>query len=205
MRFRSVLIAGYYVVSNVINRINFLFRRVSVGEGLQSKGILLVRSKGMVVIGNDFRVNSSPKSNPIGGSERTSLQVLKGGVLKISDNVGISNVSITCACKIEIGSGVRIGGGAAIFDTDFHSLDSYERVNRRYGVSENVKVASVVIKDNAFIGARVIILKGSYVGENSIVGAGSVVSGKIPDNQIWAGNPAKFIRNISSPYSPNNQ
>lgn len=40
-----------------------------------------------------------------------------------------------------------------------------------------------------------IILKGSCIGKNCVIGAGSVVSGNIPDNQIWAGNPAKLIRN----------
>lgn len=54
----------------------------------------------------------------------------------------------------------------------------------------------VLIKDNAFIGAHSIILKGVTIGENSIIGAGSVVTKSVPDNQIWAGNPAKFIRNI---------
>ncbi|WP_212635306.1 acyltransferase [Pseudozobellia thermophila] len=54
----------------------------------------------------------------------------------------------------------------------------------------------MVIKDRAFIGAYSIILKGVTIGENAIVGAGSVVTKSVPDNQIWAGNPAKFIRSI---------
>ena len=42
-----------------------------------------------------------------------------------------------------------------------------------------------------------ITLKGVAIGENSIIGAGSVVTRSIPKNQIWAGNPAKFIRVIN--------
>lgn len=56
--------------------------------------------------------------------------------------------------------------------------------------------APVIIEDNAFIGARSIILKGVTIGANSIIGAGSVVTKSIPANEIWAGNPAKFIRKI---------
>ena len=56
--------------------------------------------------------------------------------------------------------------------------------------------APVVIGGNVFIGARCIILKGVTIGENSIIGAGSVVTKSIPANEIWAGNPAKFIRKI---------
>ena len=81
-----------------------------------------------------------------------------------------------------------------MFTTDFHSLDSIIRAS-----SEDQKhkiCAPVVIEHNVFIGARCIILKGVTIGENSIVGAGSVVTKSIPANEIWAGNPAKFIRKI---------
>ena len=57
-------------------------------------------------------------------------------------------------------------------------------------------ISTVKIKNNVFIGAKYIILKGVTIGENSVVGAGSVVTKSIPANQIWAGNPAKFIRNL---------
>ena len=60
----------------------------------------------------------------------------------------------------------------------------------------NKKVAPVVIKHDAFIGAGSIILPGVTIGANSIVGAGSVVTKNIPDNQIWGGNPAKYIKDV---------
>ena len=53
-----------------------------------------------------------------------------------------------------------------------------------------------VIGDNVFIGMNSIILMGANIGNNVIVGAGSVVSGKIPDNVVVAGNPAKIVRTI---------
>ncbi|WP_262710533.1 acyltransferase [Dinghuibacter silviterrae] len=55
--------------------------------------------------------------------------------------------------------------------------------------------APVKIGDNVFIGMDSIILKGVTIGSNVVVAAGSVVARDIPDNQIWGGNPAKFIRN----------
>ena len=61
---------------------------------------------------------------------------------------------------------------------------------------QHKKVAPVIIKDNAFIGAGSIILKGTIIGMNSIVAAGSVVTKSIPDNEIWGGNPAKFIKKV---------
>lgn len=54
----------------------------------------------------------------------------------------------------------------------------------------------LVFINGAFIGGHSIILKGSHIGENSVIGAGSVVAGNIPANEIWAGNPARFIKKI---------
>ena len=54
----------------------------------------------------------------------------------------------------------------------------------------------VLLKKNSWIGAGAIILPGVTVGENSIVGAGSVVTKDVPDNTIVVGNPAKVVRNV---------
>jgi acetyltransferase-like isoleucine patch superfamily enzyme len=54
----------------------------------------------------------------------------------------------------------------------------------------------IVIKNNAWIGASATILPGITVGENSIVGAGSIVTKDVPDNTMVAGNPAKYMKSI---------
>lgn len=51
-----------------------------------------------------------------------------------------------------------------------------------------------IIYDDIWIGAKVIITPGKVIGSGSIIGAGSVVTKNVPENQIWAGNPAKFIK-----------
>lgn len=57
----------------------------------------------------------------------------------------------------------------------------------------------VHICEGAFIGANTIICNSVRIGRNSIVGANSVVTKDIPDNEVWAGNPAKFIK-YKEPY-----
>lgn len=54
----------------------------------------------------------------------------------------------------------------------------------------------VKIKKNAYIGMNTLIIKPVTIGENAIVGAGSVVTHDIPDNEIWAGNPARCIGRV---------
>ncbi len=52
----------------------------------------------------------------------------------------------------------------------------------------------IIIKRGAYIGANTIICKPVTIGENAIIGAGSIITKDIPANEVWAGNPAKFIR-----------
>ena len=61
---------------------------------------------------------------------------------------------------------------------------------------KNKQNAPIYIKDNVFIGANATLLKGVTIGENAIVGACSVITKDVPANEIWAGNPAKFIKNL---------
>ena len=72
-------------------------------------------------------------------------------------------------------------------------MDYDTRVYRPY---EDIRSKPVKICKGAFIGAGSYILKGVTIGEKSIVGAGSVVTKDIPSGEIWAGNPAKFIRKV---------
>lgn len=145
-------------------------------------------------IGKNFAMNNGIKGNPIGCYERCTFFVDRGAVLTIGDNVGMSQAALVCHKSITIGDNVKIGGGVCIYDTDFHSVDPVIRRSRED--LKNRAEKPVAIGNNVFIGAKSIILKGVTIGENSVIGAGSVVTKTVPANQIWAGNPAKFIRNI---------
>lgn len=86
---------------------------------------------------------------------------------------------------------MKIGVGACIYTSDFHSLDL--EIRNSSEDSKNRNKTPVANSDNAFMGARCIILKGVTIGENSIIGAGSVVAEPIPANQVLGGIlPALF-------------
>ena len=81
-----------------------------------------------------------------------------------------------------------IASDVVITDSDWHGI--YDRTD----YVANPK--PVKIHKNVWIGERSIILKGTQIGENSIIGAGSVVNGNIPPNSVYAGNPAKEVKKL---------
>ena len=105
----------------------------------------------------------------------------------------MSNCAIVCQNEVVIEDWVKIGGDVSIYDTDFHSTNY---IDRRCEVDYNIATKPVVIKQDSFIGAHSIILKGVTIGERSIVAAGAVVTKSIPDDELWGGCPAKFIRKL---------
>lgn len=150
--------------------------------------------KGSLVLGKNIKITSSKWVNPVGLSNNTSLYILKGGIIRIGNNVGISNSLLYARTEIIIDDDVMIGGGCQILDSDFHSLDYKIRISPQDQL--NVSTSAIWIKRGAFIGTGCIILKGLEIGEQSIIAAGSVLSKTVPDFEIWGGNPAKFIRRI---------
>lgn len=149
--------------------------------------VVFLYRMGGISIGNHVTINSSIDSNPVAG-ESTKLCTNCHGKIKIGNRVGISNATIFSFDEIVIEDDVNIGAGAKIYDSDFHSINFKER-------KANVGVESKPVKicEGAFIGAEVIVLKGVTIGKHSVVGAGSVVTKNVPDYEIWAGNPAKYI------------
>lgn len=179
------------------NRVyNFLilkYRHVTWGKDLTIHGRIycVSNSNDGIRIGDHVRINSSRHSNPIGGDTKTILFAKGNGKIRIGDGCGISCASIIACDSITLGNQVFVGGGTRIYDTDFHWLDFDKRISELGGAT-----APVTIGDGAFIGAHCIILKGVTIGEKSIVGAGSVVTKTIPAGEVWAGNPAKYIRKL---------
>lgn len=121
------------------------------------------------------------------------IEVGPNAQLVIGENSGMSGGMIYCASKVTIGTNVNIGGGTRIYDSNFHSLN-WEYRRTHILDKKNIKTAPVIIDDDVFIGANCIIGKGVHIGARSIVAAGSVVVKDIPADEIWGGNPAKFIK-----------
>lgn len=100
------------------------------------------------------------------------------------------NVYIEGSGGVEIGEGTIIGPNVAI-------VSSSHVIDRGTEVQESGKnYGKVMIGKNVWIGANVVVLKGVEIGDGAVIGAGSVVNVNVPAFSLFAGNPARFVRDI---------
>lgn len=142
-----------------------------------------------IVIGDGCGFNSSANSNLIGVNHPCILSTLKpGAAIDIGDGCGFSGTVIGCAVKIVLGDHVRCGANTLITDTDWHQDDPRTQAD-----------APVIIGNHVWLGINVTVLKGVTIGDNTLVGAGSLVTRSLPANVIAAGVPAKMIGTMPGP------
>ncbi|SMF22618.1 transferase hexapeptide (six repeat-containing protein) [Alteromonadaceae bacterium Bs31] len=112
------------------------------------------------------------------------------GKIVIGDYCLLSpGVKIASANSIKIGNNTMIAAEVYISDSDWHGL--YNRVRPFRCTSP------ICIGENVWVGLRAIIGKGVSIGDNSVVGAGSVVVNDVPKNVVVAGNPARVIKTLN--------
>jgi len=146
--------------------------------------------------------------NVIGTNFQTGNKVNIRESNRIGNNVSVGTLSVI-EHHVEIADNVRIH--TQVFVPEFSVLEegcwlgpNVVLTNAKYPLSPGVKdqLAGPVIRKGAKIGANTTILPGVIVGENALVGAGSVVVRNVPPGAVVVGNPARVIRNISElPYS----
>lgn len=111
--------------------------------------------------------------------------------ISIDDNFFANyNCTLLDSAPITIGKNVLFGPHVSLF-TSTHAIHPENRA-KGWQCSKSITIA-----DNVWLGGHVIVNPGVNIGENSIIGSGSVVTKDIPANVIAAGNPCKIIRNIT--------
>ncbi|PKG22600.1 sugar O-acetyltransferase [Niallia nealsonii] len=111
--------------------------------------------------------------------------------ITIGDNFYTNtNCTILDCAKVTIGNNVLIGPNVSLY-TPNHAMDAEER---KAGYEKSLPIN---IGDNVWIGGSVTIVPGVTIGDNTIIGAGSVVTKDIPANVIVAGVPCRVIRPIT--------
>lgn len=118
--------------------------------------------------------------------EELTIKACLGLGMKVGENChGLSGSTIDVAhCwLIEIGNNVTFAPQAYLL--------AHDASTKRY--LNYTKIAKLKIEDNAFIGARALIMPGVTIGKNAIVAAGSLVTKSVPENTIVGGNPARVL------------
>ncbi len=113
-----------------------------------------------------------------------------GGKINIDYRTTIEggHIAATEGEKISIGEDCMFSSGIQIRNGDSHPI--FDLLN-----NERINFAKkVVIGDHVWLGADVKILKGSFIDKNSIIGSGSIVTGYVEHNSVYAGSPAKKVK-----------
>lgn len=108
----------------------------------------------------------------------------------IENDVAIGD-NVTVKCGVQLWDGIRIEDNVFIGPNVTFTNDKFPRSKHYPERFENT-----IVRKGASIGASAVILCGIEIGENAMIGAGSVVTKSIPAGEVWVGNPARFVRRI---------
>lgn len=108
----------------------------------------------------------------------------------IENDVIIGN-NVTIKCGVQIWDGIRVEDNVFIGPNVTFTNDKYPR-SKQYPE----KFENTIIRKGASLGAGCTVLCGIEIGENAMIGAGSVVTKNVPANELWVGNPARFVKKI---------
>lgn len=177
---RYLFVKGINLLKSLFLSRFYLRKCDSVGEYPRTEKKPYIINNGKINIGDYVNITSR--------SVQCELVTYPSGEIEIGENVFINfGTTMVAESSITIGDNVKIGPYSMIHDTDFH-------VPGKDFIHSEGK--PITIEDNAWINSRVLIMKGTVIGEGSVIAAGSVVSGIIPPNVVAGGVPAKIIKEL---------
>lgn len=157
------------------------YRRLELGQGVVITGRLRIYDKTTVSIGAHSVI-------------RQSVRIDGGGRVTIGEHTRINgNCWIGARIAVTIGSWCLISD-SWIYDNDFHNLEP-----RRRHLPPSPDVAEPVhIGRNVWIGMQAMVMKGSVIGTDSVVGAKAAARGEVPEGVVVVGNPARIVRRFDA-------
>lgn len=172
-------------------------RGIKIGRRVTLLGlpIISMHADSNIEIGSGCKIVSNSIDTALGCNHKIIMRTLtKGSKIKIGKNTGVSGGTICAGSSVTLGDDCLIGANVCIVDNDFHPIDPNLRKKNNDYIIESSK--AIQIGNNVFVGTNVIILKGVNIGDNSVIGAGSIVSRSIPSNVIAAGSPCVPIKKL---------
>lgn len=168
----------------VLGIIKLYFLRLVYCRRVHFKGIPKVNLSFKLKIDRNSKLFISEKFE---ARENLMIRIEKGGIVTFGKRVFINdNCSINCLKNIKIGNNVSIGHNVIMIDHDHDFKNNYK----------DFVAKRIEIKDNVWIGANVIILKGVTIGSGSIIGAGSLVTKDIEPNTLYLNKRENIIKEV---------
>ena len=147
---------------------------------ISSRTEISMDKNAILKIGKMFNMRSGSK-----------IRVRKNANISIGDNVSLShNCIFACHEKITIGDDVQFSPGVLVYD---HDHDFKVEGGVKLG---KYKTSPITIGNNVWVGANSIILRGSKIGDNSVIAAGSIVKCEVPPNSVFMQKKEAKIYNI---------
>jgi acetyltransferase-like isoleucine patch superfamily enzyme len=163
-----------------------LFRDFSAGRFFRVYGPLVLSGPGKITFGDNCLVISN-------AIKPVCIRTLSPkAMVKLGDHAGLNGTSIQCVQEISIGKLSNVAD-AYISDTSAHSVS----IHRRTETVHDAATKPVHIGDNVWISVQTVILHGVTIGDNSVIGACSLVREDVPKNVFAAGNPLQIIKHLS--------
>jgi acetyltransferase-like isoleucine patch superfamily enzyme len=149
-----------------------------------------VRLRGRPVVVNDGRLIVGDRVQLVSTVATLELATAEGGTIEIGSRTLVNyGTAISAGELVRIGPRCLIGTHVIMMDNDFHRIEPDRRLARPDS-------RPILIGENVWIGARCIIMGGVHIGDDSVIGAGSVVTRDIPSRSVAAGNPARVLRSL---------
>lgn len=141
---------------------------------------------GRVMVKNHGRITIGERLLMYGGTVRGELVTAPGGIIEIGNQVFINyGVSISAHTLVKIGNRCQIGNYSLLMDNDYHRIGDKTMLGHS---------TPIILQDDVWLGARVIVLKGVTIGQGAVIGAGSVVTRDIPPRSVAVGQPARVVK-----------
>lgn len=136
-------------------------KRVKIGKNFHLDGWISIKGPGTVIFGDNVRI----------GGYTTPWTFTEEAVIEIGNTVFLNGTRFACAKHIQI-EDMAMTADCRIMDTNFHG----EHPDKRKGFYDEPE--SIIIGRNAWITIQTVVLKGSEIGENTILSPNSVITGK---------------------------
>lgn len=164
------------------------------GSRIDHRSQIHIFADGRVELGEGASLRSAPRGYHGGMPFPCTILVDQAkATVVVGSHSRLNGVYVHAQASIRIGKNCVIAAGVNIIDSNGHELLSPNRTTGRD------RPEPIEIGQNVWIGINAIVLKGTRVGNNSVIGANSVVSGSFPENSLIVGNPARLVKQLDIP------